>query len=381
MAKSALRPRARGAHPLLAVLMAAIIATPAAAQPVCAKGELFAGTPNYGEPADRPSDGHKLISEPPLGWRAMVFVDDKLVTSVGDEIWYTELATPSPVMKRMAGRNVSKGRFSNGGPCNAARFTIVHGLAARSDGSLVGADAEANNLFAIKDPFGPACSVTMIAGATLPQTVVDGSRPPNAGDQDGPGPKALLSNPDWVAVTGDTTYFIDGSRKVKRIDAADSVKTVAALPEGRYYALTTLKGRLYAVANNQLAEGFIVEIDPVNGAVREVLRGRSDVWLGRGAIYLSGLATDGEGLFTSHSGKRLYVTLDGNVSHLAGNGVYVDFQSGYDSAKPHDALDLQLVSLDRRQTAGANVFLTYHAGAVYYGARNLTPYVVRIACK
>jgi len=374
-------PFSRSARILQALMLAALVA-PAGAAPVCTMGELFAGNPKYEEPMDRPPDGAGLKANPPLGWRHMMFVGDKMVTSVGPEIWFTDLKGPA-VANRLAGLEQQKMRPSMGGPCKAARLSIVNGLAVRSDGSLVGADSEANNLFIVKDPFGAGCSVTMIAGATKRQDTTDGSRPPNAGDRDGPGPEALLRNPTWVAGAGGLAYFIDNDRKIKRIevDATNSVKTVATLPEGRYYGLIALKDKLYAVANNSTSEGFIVEIDPKTGAVQDVRRGRSDVWLGRGSILLSGLATDGEGLFTTHAGKLLYVTLDGMVTHLAGNGVNFEYERGYDPTTPHNAMELQLVAMDRRNTAGATVFLAYKDGAVYYGAKDLTSYITKISCK
>jgi hypothetical protein len=44
-------------------------------------------------------------------------------------------------------------------------------------------------------------------------------------------------------------------------------------------------------------------------------------------------------------------------------------------------MDLQLVANRQIQTAGSNVFLAYADGNVYYAARNLTTYVLKIGCK
>ena len=253
-----------------------------------------------------------------------------------------------------------------------------------SDGSLAGADQTANNIFLVRDPFGPGCSVTMIAGATAPQPMVNPGHPENMGDVDGPGQSARLGLPEWVAVIDDIIYFTDPENsKLKSVsnDTAHTVSTVANLPEGVYYDIVALDGKLYAIGNNALSEGFLLEIDPASGEMRDVLRGRSGVWLSSGSINVSGLATDGTGLFTTQSGQLLYVTLEGDVVSIAGSGTYFEFEPGYDPSQQHKASELQLWSSRRTQTAGANVFLAYRDGEVYYSAAGLTPYVERISCE
>jgi hypothetical protein len=352
--------------------------------PVCTTGELFAGAADFNDPMQRASEGQGLRDVPPLGWRSLLFMADKLVTTVGQELWYIDLAAPKPTLKRLAGREDRNGRSSKPGRCADARFANISGIALMSDGSLAGADQTANNIFMVKDPFGPGCSVSMIAGATAPQERVNPGHPANVGDTDGPGASARLGLPNWVAVNADTIYFIDTENsKLKKVsnDPIHTVKTVTKVPEGVYYDMVALKDRLYAIANNSSSEGFLIEIDPASGSVRDVVRGHSDVWQGSGSINVSGLATDGTGLFTTQSGQLLYVTLDGNVKSIAGNGTYFELEPGYDPTKQHKASELQLWSTRRTQTAGANVFLSYRNGYVYYSAAGETPYVERIACK
>jgi hypothetical protein len=354
------------------------------AAPVCTTGELFAGAPDYAEPMDRAKDGQGLLDVPPLGFRSLLFVGSRLVTTVGQELWYTDLAAPEPMLKRLAGREDRKARSSKPGRCADARFANIGGIALMSDGSLAGADQTANNIFLVRDPFGPECSVSMIAGATAPQAMVNPGYPENLGDVDGPGLSARLGLPEWVAVIADTIYFTDPENsKLKSVanDVAHSVSTVTKLPEGVYYDIVALNDKLYAIGNNASSEGFLLEIDPVSGSMRDVVRGRSDVWQGSASINVSGLATDGTGLFTTQSGQLLYVTLDGNVVSIAGNGTYFELEPGYDPTQQHKASELQLWSTRRTQTAGANVFLTYRDGDVYYSAAGVTPYVERIACK
>ncbi len=223
-----------------------------------------------------------------------------------------------------------------------------------------------------------------MAGSTKAIESVSPGNPPNVGDVDGPGAKARFELPQWPATIGNDIYFIDeGNSKLKHVapDAAHTVNTVAKLPSGAYYALISLGGKLYTIANNTMSEGFILEIDPATGAIREVVKGRSDKFESDGAINVSGLATDGTGLFTSSSGQLLYVTLDGKVTSLAGTGDWFDFRGPYDPNKVHKANDVQLVTMRRTPTAGSNVFLGYKDNTVYFSAANPTAYVERLSLK
>ncbi len=366
---------------LTLVLLSSVGTTYAQAQPKVRSAELFAGNPNYDEPKDRAHEGQGLRDDPPLAWRTLLFVDDKLVTTVGQEIWYTDLKATPPVVKRLAGKENLTGQSLSPGPGAQARFANISGLALLPDGTLVGADQTGNDIFTVSDPFGPACKVSLIAGTTQAQESVSPGAPPNVGDVDGPGNRARFQLPEWPAVVGDTIYFIDeGTHKLKKVasDAAHTVTTMTTLPDGAYYAMITLNGKLYTLANNTTSEGFIVEIDPATGTQREVIRGRSDAFESDGAINVSGLATDGQGLFTSQSGQLLYITLDGKVSSLAGTGDYFDFRGGYDPTKTQKPDQVQLVTMRRVQTAGSNVFLAYKDKAVYFSAANTTPYVERL---
>ncbi|BCM94473.1 hypothetical protein IAD21_06380 [Abditibacteriota bacterium] len=368
--------------PLTLVLLSVLGATCAQAQPTVHSAELFAGNPNYDEPKDRAKEGQGLRDDPPLAWRTLLFAGDKLVTAVGQEIWFTDLKATPPVLKRLAGVENRTGQSLRPGPGGQARFANISGLALLPDGSLVGADQTGNDIFMVSDPFGPACTVSLIAGTTQAQESVSPGNPPNVGDVDGPGAKARFELPEWPAVVGQDIYFIDeGKCKLKKIapDAAHTVSTVTQLPkDGIYSALIALNGKLYTLANNSNSEGFIIEIDPTTGAQREVIKGRSDAFEGDGAINVSGLTTDGQGLFTSQSGQLLYVTLDGKVKSLAGTGVYFDFQQPYDPTKPQKADTVQLVTMRRVQTAGSNVFMAYKDKAVYFCATNTTAYIERL---
>lgn len=108
-----------------------------------------------------------------------------------------------------------------------------------------------------------------------------------------------------------------------------------------------------------MSEGFIIEIEHGTGAVRDVVRGRAQTFGGSGALDISGLATDGKGLFTSHRGELLYVTLEGKVKSIVGNGTTFEFRKPYDPTRPQKADSVQLVASRRTMIAGSNVFLAH----------------------
>ncbi|MFT3808691.1 MAG: hypothetical protein QM698_02110 [Micropepsaceae bacterium] len=356
----------------------------AVAAPVCTTGELFAGAPDYAEPAERAKNGQGLLDVPPLGFRALVFDGDKLVTAVGPEIWYSDLSAEKPVVKRITGRE-SNARDSVSGKCRDARMVNISGIAMLPHGSIAGADQAANTIFVVSDPYGPDCKVTFLAGAVQPQLPLANAQPTNIGDADGVGGEVLMRGPDWVAATDDgTIYFIDsGNGKLKKVlpQAPRAVETVLTLPDITYYALTLMDGKLYAIGNNDMSDGILVEIDLATAEATEIVNGRSDRWLSDGSINVSGLATDGEGLFTVQSGQLLYVTKDGDIESIAGNGTYFEPTADYDPRKPTKASDLEMWSRRRTQTAGANVFLAYRDGEVYFSAQGDTPYILKITCK
>lgn len=346
--------------------------------PVAATAELFAGNPLYEEPMARPVDDQGLRDNPPLGWTSLLFVGEKLVTDIQREIWYADLAVGSPTIKRIAGREDSPGEAISPGACPDARFPNIAGLALKGDGSLVGVSAttlSGNAVFVVQDPFGPNCTVIFLAGPTVDGFV-------NFGDVDGPGATARFQYVEWPAVINDNIYVIDSlNRKIKRIanDSVHTVTTIATLPQGAYDglfdAMIALNGKLYAVGS-QTGEGYITEIDPVTGTVHDIIRAGSATFGHPNGIHLSGLATDGKGFFTYNRGYLFYVSLDGKVTRLAGDGTYIEFAPSYNPTRQQTAESVQLV------VGGAGkVFLAFHNNAVYFSARAQTRYVERIAIK
>ena len=85
----------------------------------------------------------------------------------------------------------------------------------------------------------------------------------------------------------------------------------------------------------------------------------------------------------SGSGYVWQVSLDGAVTPVAGSGVIVDFPpDGYDPAAEHPALELALTAGGGALTQGAESFMTYEAGALYWTGQNETAtFVERITCE
>jgi len=338
--------------------------------------ELFAGNPRYGGGSvfARAVEGQGLLDDPPLQWQSLLFVGNKLVTHVPAEIWYTDLTVGKPVIKRLAGKENLVGSQSTApGMCLSARFADIKGIVLRTDGSIIGAAQSGsttntiNTIFMVTDPFDPIkCAVT-----TLASTASEAA--------------------SWPALINDTIYFIDtiytddGINLIKRVetDVFFNVSTIATLPEGFYYAMIALNGKLYAVAKSFRSEGFIIEIDPVRTTdnIREIIRGGAETFGNSSTIDISGLATDGTGLFTYNGGHLLYVTLDGKVKSIAGDGTFFDFQPSYDPTQPHTAESVQLVAISRPGQIKAKVFLAFHDNAVYFSALADGEYIERIAIK
>lgn len=329
-------------------------------------GELLAGNPDFDGPvSSRPVDGQGVLADPPLNWLSLLFVGEKLVTHTQQEIWYTDLSVASPLIHRITGLETT-GNPLDQGTCAFARLVNMRGLTLKTDGSIVGVDQTGNTVFAVSDSFGSNCVVSFLAGTTtsfgaVPRTV-------NEGDVDGPGVSARFAWLEWPTAIDGNIYVIDGgseadggsenTNKLKRIanDADHTVTTITRLPDGIYFGMTTLQGKLYAVGRSN-SEGFIVQIDPATMAVHTIVRGLSS--------NISGLTTDGNKLYTYDLGDRfdsghlLSVTRDGQVQSIE--------------------LTPQPVVGFRTGIAGANVFLAFHNHAIYLSAKADGAYVLRIA--
>src|SRR5256885_8323284 len=67
----------------------------------CSSATLFAGDPNWNDPAQRPPEGAGLLADPPFPYRTIVFSNGQLITHDGQEIWRANLS--DGVLHKLAG--------------------------------------------------------------------------------------------------------------------------------------------------------------------------------------------------------------------------------------------------------------------------------------
>ena len=365
-------------------LLASLVPVVAHAAPTCTNAALFAGNPTFSDGMAKPDEGKGVLEDPPLGWRTLNFRDKYLVTTTGQEIWYTDVSAPKPVIKKLAGNTEASQQWLSG-PCSKARFSLIWGVTFLKDGSMVIADTAALGLAKITDPFGPKCNVTFLAGQMKDTTGAFQDAKKITGDVDGPGASAKITSVKWpVAGDDDSVYFIDADKKLKKManDAAHTISTVAKTPGDWVHAMAWLNGKIYYIGH--ATNLFFSEVDPATGETREIFKGRSDVFgaSSSDAIAFSGLASDGTGFYTMFRGAIYYLPTTGKPQKVAGKGgTPFSFPSGYDPKAPHKADELVLIGLQRHNIAGSNNFLAYQDGHLYVSAKVGTPYVTKIACK
>ena len=358
----------------------------------CTSGVLFAGSPTYlgTDPPDPLGTG--LLAEPPVRFRHLLFDGKRLYTHTGEELWSVDMTAASPQAVRFAGARQETGTSFSDGACAAARLSNTHGMAPLPDGRLVVADHGANALVAVTDPTGPACAVSYYAGTAEPIESVPPDAFPDEGDTDGPGAAARFRGPSWpVSDAQGNVYFVDsGNRKVKVVapDAAHTVSTVAdlsGLVQDTWPGMTALGGKLYLVGLASSAN-VVLEIDPATGAVRPVREGASDAFPpvedGRSPA-LSSITSNGTDLYVSGGGYIWKLSPDGTLTYAAGTGFEIDFPPpGYDPAGEHPAEELVLrYSQGGTLFEGAQSFMTYADGAVYWTGRDDDVLVEKISCE
>ena len=95
---------------------------------------------------------------------------------------------------------------------------------------------------------------------------------------------------------------------------------------------------------------------PATGAIHDIIRGRAESFGSSGAINISGLTTEGNGLFTYEGGQLLYVTLDGKVKSIARDVTQLNFRPSYDPTRPQTAESVEIVARFRESTAVSGSF-------------------------
>jgi hypothetical protein len=209
------------------------------------------------------------------------------------------------------------------------------------------------------------------------------------GDADGPGKDAKIGGPAWVTVDGaGTIYFVDTiAKKVKAIaaDAERTVSTVATLDKKvtLYGGMTLLDGKLYLVGAGGTAS-VVVEVDPKAGKVRPIREGGAKAFppLDAHAPSLTSIASDGKTLLVSGAGYIWRLSKDGrNLTLVAGTGFDLDYPPKYNPAGVYPVKELFLrFRNDENLRAGASTAMVWSDNALYFRARHLGGYVLKIGC-
>jgi hypothetical protein len=374
----------------------------------CSQGSLYAGDPVYtGDPNLRPASGTGIKTDPPLVWQTLVISGTHLYTRQESEVWSVDMSAGSPVETKIAGTIPSGSTYDfNTGPCSSANFTQLRGLGAMSDGSLVAADYFANSIVKISNPDNPStCTVSLIAGTAGPLTGLDPSSSstlPPPGNANGKGSAASFNGPQALTVDPSGNIFVvdhqvsNNATIVRRIDATGFASTLLTLgtDPGAPMTITNftqIGGSIYAAAQDDTNNSYVIAIDIVSAKVTTILGGGSDKFppVSSGVDpAVDGITTDGKNLIIAGDGYVWYLTLAGQLTQIAGgyeNSIDF-FMSGYDPTATHPAMQLELPtaigSADENGT-GSFDHIVYSNGALYYRgfADGSSAFVEKIACQ
>jgi len=377
-------------HRLLA--LALLLAIPVAAHAdakVCKAGALIFGDPSY-KGNDKPDPkGQTVKQDPPLEWREFTIGKGQafVVSGQAQELWGGDL---SGQIKRIAGSEQgAQAKFADG-PCNAAAFATLFGLATLRDGGIVVADHAAHAVRVVSDPLGAGCKVTTVVGPTAPFAVTD-MKAPTAGDADGAAASAKIGGPAWpVTDSSGNIYFVDtaaGKVKVIGTDAARTVSTLGALTASNKVmaitGMTMLDDKLYAIGNSS-NNGIVWEIDPETKKVKTLkdAAGKGFPPLVSNAPSLNAIASDGNGLLLSGQGYIWRMTKDGkNLTTVAGRGYGLEYPAGYNPAGVYPTKDLFLAFRSGDALTGGNSsYMVWNDNAIYWRGRYYGSYVLKIGC-
>ena len=237
---------------------------------------------------------------------------------------------PAGVATTVAGTG-ALGDSGDGGPATDAEFSFPSDVALGDDGTIYIADTYNNRIRRVD------------SGGTV--TTVAGTGEPGFGGDGGPATRAKFHSPVAVAIgSGGSVYVVDrGNRRIRRIDAAGVVTTIAGNGEAGdamagVPATQSPLGWLSDVAVDSQTRVYIPEVNSQR-VLRIDLAGQLTVAAGRGergAIGDGGLATnallwrpagvavsDSDSLYIADSGNHRIrkVSPDGIITTIAGSGI------------------------------------------------------------
>jgi hypothetical protein len=188
----------------------------------------------------------------------------------------------------------------------------------------------------------------------------------------------------------------NGNNKFKMIanedDADRTVSTVGVAQDGdNLTGLAYLKGKLYAVGVDGTND-VMLEIDPgtynakkPTANVKELFRERThfdEIESSHQAV-ITQVISGGEALIiTGNSGYIWRVATDGKVlATLAGTGIHLGYDGGFDPTKPHPAGEWQLAYTVSNSAVGGP-FLAQNGNKLYWsGGYGVGLHVVGFDCK
>ena len=373
----------------------------------CGTGVLFQGNPTYERASDYDTDakpkpaGQGLLDDPPIRDEAMAVIGSTVYWETEQEIWSADTSLKTPVLKRIAGKEVDSGGFINAGvACADTTFLVVRDMVATAEGKLALVDAVAGAVVEITDPGTANCKSVYVAGTHEKTDNPGPDFPLNSGDMDGPGSSALFGGDhegkgmiEHIAADPSGNYYVfdNGTGKFRMI-ATDEDRTVSTIGQGSaddaVFGMAVVNGKLYAVGTDS-ENDFMLEIDPkaYNAAkpkdnVKEIFRANDHFpEVQDSQAVPASLVADGDALIVSGLKQYIWrIATDGTVlATLAGTGARLDFDADFDPTKPHPASDWELVT----DTGGGHggPWLALGGGKLYWGGGvGINKYTVQFSC-
>jgi hypothetical protein len=373
----------------------------------CDSGIVFGHPAHDSEPTDRAEDGDPLsgiVGQPFLA-REIAFVGERLVTHIGEEVWFSDLSEATPTIHKLAGFEDTQNLLD--GPCDDARFANLQSIVAGSDGSLYLSDQTANAILQITDPFGD-CQVHYYAGTSTDTVDISPVDPPNVGDRNGPGLQAQFGLPVRLAIDDDDTLYVwdEGNEAIKKIlhDTDHTVSEFFDFGDARIEGMNVLDGKLYVLSQDG-SDITLQSIDLASGVADELFSGRpnvvsSDLFSSsESSTPIGGLATDGTDLFFFFKGFIFSADpATGDTTYLGGQFDFFDrtlteFEDSCDEAdavvgacydytveQPIDVLQIA-GGVSNTATAGAFAWLNIDSrDDLWFTTTNPHPYIMRLTC-
>jgi hypothetical protein len=375
----------------------------------CSSGTLFEGDPLFdGDTEDIGTsvEGQGLFDDPPLRNEALAFVGSRVFIETETEIWASDLSANTPTLTRIAGVEAEGDQafLEAGKPCADTHFLVMRGMIAKPNGKLAVVDYVGGAVLEISDPGGANCKSEYVAGTHVKSVDPGPDYPVLPGDVDGPGKDALFGSADnhggvfRLTSDPDNNLFVydNGNNKFKMIanedDADRSVSTVGVGNDGdTLTGLTYLKGKLYAVGVDGTND-VLLEIDPAQydaadptANVKELFRERNhfeEIESSHQAV-ITQVISDGEALIiTGNSGYIWRVATDGKVlATLAGTGIHLGYDGGFDPTVSHPADEWQL-AFGVSNSAIGGPWLAQNGSELYWsGGYGIGKHIVGFDCK